>query len=97
MATSTDGLAWKQIDVATLGAEAVKLWEAKRAQDAVARKAREEFEAHVNALVAKTLPPGKRLAMGYRFGKFSVAIADGETAKAKPAPTPLTLTQALGL
>lgn len=91
-------LAWKQIDVAALGAEAVKLWEAKRALDAEARKGREAFEAHVNSLLAGKLPAGKRLAMGYRFGKFSVAIADDDgKAKAAAPKVALTLTQALGL
>lgn len=91
-------LSWKQLDVATLGAEAVKLYEAKRAQDALAKQARQAFEAHVTALVAKSIPAGKRLAMGYNFGKFSVALADGEAKAApKPSAVPLTIAQALGL
>ena len=91
-------LAWKQIDVAQLGTEAVKLWDAKRAMDAEARKVREAFEAHVNGLLAGKLPKGKRLAMGYRFGKFSVAIAEDDgKAKAAAPKVALTLTQALGL
>ena len=91
-------LSWKQMDVATLGAEALRLYEAKWAADAVARDARKAFEAHVLTLVAKQIPAGKRLAMGYNFGKFSVALADDD-GKAKPAakPVALTLAQALGL
>lgn len=88
-------LAWKQIDVASLGAEAIKLWEAKRAKDAEAKAMREAFEQHVNALV--TVPAGKRLVMGYRFGKLSVALDDAKAAAPKAGTKTLTLTQALGL
>jgi len=53
---------------------------------------------YVVAEVFALLPAGKRLAMGYRFGKFSVAIADDDgKASAKAKPVALTLTQALGL
>jgi len=59
---------------------------------------RPKIHARVNGLLAGKLPAGKRLAMGYRFGKFSVAIADDDgKASAKAKPVALTLTQALGL
>lgn len=88
---------WKQVDVAGLGADAVKLWEAKRKADAAAKVEREAFETHVRGLVAANVPQGKRLAMGYRFGKFSVALVEDDKPAAKAAAKPLTLTQALGL
>lgn len=89
-------LAWKQIDVAQLGAQAVALWDAKRKADAAAKVEREAFEAHVQGLIGGKVPAGKKLVCGYRFGKFSVALADDE-GKAKPKATPLTLAAALGL
>lgn len=88
---------WKTMDVATLGAKAEALWQAKRDADKMARTAREAFETHVLGLV--TIPEGKRLAMAYNFGKFSVALVadDGKARASKPSATPLTLKQALGL
>ena len=64
--------------------------------DAEAAAARDAFEAEFAALVP--LPPGKRYGFGYRFGKLSVAILDGEPAKTKaPAPAPRSLADLLGI
>lgn len=89
-------LNWKTIDVATLGAKAAALWDAKREADKIAKQHREAFEQHVQALLADKLPKGKRLVCGYRFGKLSVALDDAKEAE-KAKPTALTLAGALGL
>jgi hypothetical protein len=54
-------------------------YEAYKAQYAKAAELREVFEKMVNDTVA--LPEGKRMAISYRFGKISMAVADVEPAK----------------
>jgi hypothetical protein len=71
--------AWKEINTETLPAPIKAAYGAYKAQYAKAAELREVFEKMVNDTVA--LPEGKRMAISYRFGKISMAVADVEPAK----------------
>lgn len=94
-------LKWATIPVTALSPAAQAAWEEKKAADQLAKAKREAFEAFakpdVVALLGGKLPAGKQLVCGYRFGKFSAALSDGEASTPKATPIALTLAGALGL
>lgn len=67
-------LDWTMIDPTTLPADCRKAYEAYKANYAVMKKAKDEFEAMVTAQL--DLPKGKTVVFGYMFGKLSVALTD---------------------
>lgn len=71
--------AWKEINPETLPKDVKAAYDAFKAKYAEAAQLREVFEKAVDKTVQ--LPAGKRMAISYRFGKLSMAIADAEPAK----------------
>lgn len=70
---------WLTIDPSSLPAVIAEDYRLYKAQYAIAKQARETFEAALRKAVAA--PAGQRLAVNYNFGKLSVAFV---TDDAKP-------------
>lgn len=87
---------WREVPAEMLSGDIKLAYDIYKESQRKAAADREAFEAAFATLVP--LPPGKRLGFGYRFGKLSIAILDGE-AKAKPAakPQPRSLADLLGI
>lgn len=82
MAKSPSTANWQTIDPATLSIPQQKQYDRYREAYREMKAEREAFEQSVRT--DAKLPTGKRLAIGYNFGKLSFAIVDDD---AKPAPT----------
>ena len=76
-------LNWQTWDTTDMSAELTLAYEQYRELNRQAQAARELFEK--SFLRDVSLPAGKTLAFGYRFGRLSVAITEAST-KSKPAP-----------
>lgn len=70
--------AWAEVQVESLSDTQRQAFLAYKAAYALAREARDAFEATVQPAA----PPNKHFVFGYNFGKLSVAVAEG----APPAP-----------
>lgn len=70
-------IVWFEIDPATLQGEQLKLWQAYKDQYKTASETRAKFETAMRK--EAQLPPGRRLVVGYNFGKLSVSnlVDDG--------------------
>lgn len=86
--TKTDAV-WTTVDVATLPADLAAAHAAYKVSYTAMKDARNAFETAMSTAIAP--PTGKRVIFGYNFGKLSVAIVDGEVAKAKPAASTQSL------
>lgn len=78
--TKDKDVKWMNVDVESLPAPIAKLYAKYKAQYALMKEAREAFEDAFAGEVS--LPPGKRVAFGYKFGKLSVGVVDAGKAKA---------------
>lgn len=87
---------WREVSPDLLTANARAKYDAYKAAARAAAEAKADFESEFAAIVP--LPAGKRYGFGYRFGKLSVAILEGEPAKAaRAAPAPRSLADLLGI
>lgn len=73
---------WQTIDPASLSVPIQKQFERYRIAYREMKAERDAFETAVREQAA--LPTGKKLAIGYNFGKLSFAVVDDD---AKPAKT----------
>lgn len=78
--TLGNNLSWNEINPDTLQPAVAKLYTAYKAQYAMAKAARETFEAECTKV--SQIPTTHRLVFSYNFGRLSMAI---DTAKAKAA------------
>ena len=69
-----DDVKWTTVDVDSLPQEMKKLYAKYKAQYALMKEAREAFEDAFAGEVS--LPAGKKVAFGYKFGKLSVGVVD---------------------
>ncbi len=72
-----EAIVWHEIDTATLKGDQLKAWQDYKAAYAQASKHRADFEALLRKQAS--LPAGRRLVVGYNFGKLSVSnlVDDG--------------------
>jgi len=73
---------WMDIDVGTLSAEAQAAYSEYKDAQRKAAALREMFEQ--TAVAGMTMPQGKRMVFGYRFGKLSAALVDDDRKTSKP-------------
>lgn len=88
--TYNDDADWQTLDATKLPDDLLAAYELYTEAALAAREAKKHFEDSMSK--AATLPKGKRLIFGYRFGKLSIAIVD---AADKPAPKPAAPKQSL--
>lgn len=86
MAKSPSTLAWQTIDPATLSVPIQKQYERYKAAYREMKLERDAFEQAMRD--AAPIPQGMKLAIGYNFGKLSVALAPDD---AKPTSAKGTL------
>ena len=67
---------WRAVNESSLPPELAAIYAAKREADALAKDAREAFEAAFRKL--KTPPKGKQFVFGYKWGKLSIGLADDD-------------------
>ena len=91
MATSTDNLAWRNVDTDDIPASALDLYNDYKALRCKAAAARELFEDAFATSVGLTPTSPQRLVFGYKFGKLSIAVAPNDKPKAAPKRTTSTL------
>ena len=83
---------WIQIDPETLADDVREAYEAYKEAYRYAKDLRKAFEAKVN----DAAPSGKRIVVGYNFGKLSMAIVEASEAKA-PAKAKQSLADFLAM
>lgn len=81
MAKSPSTLTWQTLDPATLSVPIQKQYERYKTAYREMKAERDAFEEALRASAG--VPDGMKLAIGYNFGKLSVALAPDD---AKPAP-----------
>lgn len=81
--TTETKLTWSTIDPKSLPEGHRKAYDAYKVAYAKASEARKAFETMVNSRAS--LPEGKTIVFGYRFGQLSVAIGDTVRPKASKA------------
>lgn len=90
-----DQAVWVNIDETTLSDTERRLYASVKAAWRAAKEAKATFE---DAMQANITEEGKRMIFGYRFGKLSVAIVEGEAkSERKPAKGALNLSAYLAM
>lgn len=89
MAKSPSTLVWQTIDPATLSAPQRKQYDRYKESYREMKAERDAFEESVRS--EANMPAGKKLAIGYNFGKLSFAIADDDGKPATSAKPSLSL------
>lgn len=88
-----EAIVWHEIDTGSLQGEQLKAWQTYKAQYAAAAKTREHFEALLRK--EAQLPEGRRLVVGYNFGKLSVSNLVDDGAGNKSSKRAVSLAAAL--
>lgn len=85
MAKPTSTANWQTIDPASLPVPIAKQYERYKAAYREMKAERESFETAIREMASA--PAGKRLVIGYNYGKLSVALVDDTTAPASAKGT----------
>lgn len=83
MAKARETLVWTEIDPGGLPEAQGALYAEYKAQYKAMRTARDAFEASLQSAA----PAGKRIVVGYNFGKLSLALAEREPERPKATGT----------